>query len=206
MNERPTEWLELDEIKRLLATPDRRTLQGIRDAAILRILVEGGLREGELCSLRVESLKLIQGRPCLHFVSLKKRSGRNVLRVVPLTPAAEDNLRRYWRREYGADDPPGESPMFRTLGQRGPYAKGALTAKALDGIVIKAVKRAGIAKRITVHSLRHTCATQLLRAGADLETVRSILGHASIATTARYLHSSLDRSAEAVGKAAIGWG
>lgn len=79
MNERPTEFLEADEVRRLLATPDRRTHQGRRDAAVLRVLVEGGLREGELCSLFVDNLRSVQGCDCLHFESLKKRSGTRVL-------------------------------------------------------------------------------------------------------------------------------
>ncbi|HEX4454060.1 MAG TPA: tyrosine-type recombinase/integrase [Kofleriaceae bacterium] len=87
-----------------------------------------------------------------------------------------------------------------------PRAIPALTPKAVDGIVSRAVRLAGITKRVTPHSLRHTCATALLRAGADLETVRVILGHSSIATTARYLHSTVERSAEAVVNAARAWG
>ncbi|MBK7072937.1 MAG: tyrosine-type recombinase/integrase [Myxococcales bacterium] len=206
MNERPTEWLEADEVRRLLVTADRRTQQGRRDGAVLRILVEAGLREGELCSLLVGDLKVIQGRECLHFESLKKRSGRRVLRVVPLTVEAVAEVRRYWCAEYRTPTPRADLPAFRTLGERGPYLKGPLTAKAVDGIVARATSRAAIAKRVTPHSLRHTCATSLLRGGADLETVREILGHANIATTARYLHSTLERSAEAVARAAVAWG
>lgn len=206
MNERPTEFLEADEVRRLLGTPDRRTHQGRRDAAVLRVLAEAGLREGELCSLVVENLKLVQGRESVHFESLKQRSGRRVLRVVPLTPEAVAEIRRYWLAEYRTTTPSPQLPMFRTLGERGPYEKGPITAKAVDGIVSRAARLAVITKRITPHSLRHTCATALLRAGADLETVRVILGHASIATTARYLHSTVERSAEALVNAAKAWG
>jgi site-specific recombinase XerD len=206
MNERPTEFLEADEVRRLLATSDRRTHQGRRDAAVLRVLAEAGLREGELCSLRVDNLRQIQGRDCLHFECLKKRSGRRVLRVVPITAKAVTDIRRYWLSEYRTATPEGTLPAFRTLGTRGPYTKAPLTAKAADGIVARAAQLAGIRKRVTPHSLRHTCATALLRGGADLETVRAILGHASIATTARYLHSSVERSAEAVVNAAMAWG
>ncbi|MBZ0234419.1 MAG: site-specific integrase [Deltaproteobacteria bacterium] len=206
MNERPTEWLEADEVRRLLATTDRRTQQGRRDGAILRLMVEAGLREGELCALVVGDLKTIQGRDCLHFASLKKRSERRILRTVPLTAETVAEVRRYWRAEYRTATPSADLPAFRTLGERGPYPKGPLTAKALDGVVARAVRRAAIGKRVTPHSLRHTCATSLLRGGADLETVRAILGHASIATTARYLHSTLERSAEAVARAAGAWG
>lgn len=206
MNERPTEFLEAGEVGWLLATTDRRTHQGRRDAAVLRVLVEGGLREGELCSLHVDNLRQIQGRDCLHFESLKKRSGRRMLRVVPLTQEAVADIRRYWQSEYRSVIPAGSLPAFRTLGTRGPYDKAPLTAKAVDGIVARAARLAGITKRVTPHSLRHTCATALLRGGADLETVRVILGHASIATTARYLHTTVERSAEAVANAAKAWG
>jgi integrase/recombinase XerD len=206
MNERPTEWLEPDEVRRLLATVDKRTHQGRRDGAVLRVLAEGGLREGELCSLCVGDLKEIQSQPCLHFATLKQRSGRRVLRLVPLTAATVEEIRRYWRAEFRTATVAPEWPMFRTLGIRGPYEKGPLTAKAVDGIVAKAVRLAGITKRVTPHSLRHTCATALLRGGSDLETVRAILGHSNVATTARYLHSTMELTAEAVVKAAQAWG
>lgn len=205
MNERPTEWLEPSEVRRLLDSPDRRTPKGRRDFAVLRLLAEAGLREAEICGLRVASLKSIQGRECLHFASLKKRAGKAEMRVVPLSAGAVGAVKAYWRGEHGKATPPPTAPMFRTLGERGPYKKGPLTPKALDGIVARAVRAAGITKRITPHSLRHTCATALLREGADLVTVQQILGHASVQTTARYLHSTLDRKAVAVEAVAAGW-
>ncbi len=113
MNERPTEWLEADEVRRLLVTADRRTQQGRRDGAVLRILVEAGLREGELCSSLVGDLKVIQGRECLH--SRVQRSGRRVLRVVPLTVEAVAEVRRYWCAEYRTPTPRADLPAFRTL-------------------------------------------------------------------------------------------
>jgi site-specific recombinase XerD len=205
-NERPTEFLEEVEVKKLLATPDRRTLQGKRDDAVLRVLSHGGLREGELCDLVVEDLKEHQGRMCLHFETLKKRAGKTIKRQVPLPDTTVKAIRAYWAHAYGTEAPPPEAPMFMTLGERGPYRPARLTAKAVDGIVARAVRRAGISKRITPHSLRHTCATGLLRAGADLATVRDLLGHAAIATTARYLHSAFGKKAEAVDALAKVWG
>ncbi|WP_279324204.1 tyrosine-type recombinase/integrase [Anaeromyxobacter soli] len=206
MNERPTEFLDEAEVKRLLDVPDRRTLQGKRDAAVLSVLSHGGLREGELCALTVGDLKEYQGRTCLHFETLKKRTGKKLKRQVPLPDATEKAIRSYLAHAYGAESPSPDAPMFLTLGQRGPYRPGPLTPKAVDGLVARAVREAGITKRITPHSLRHTCATGLLRAGADLATVRDLLGHAAIATTARYLHSAFGRKVEAVDALAKEWG
>ena len=206
MNERPTEFLEAGDVKKLLGTPDRRTLQGKRDAAVLRLLCEGGLREGEVCALVVGDMKPFQDRWCVHFESLKKRSGRTVKRQVPLSEGTVKAIRVYWLHAYATETPAADAPMFRTLGARGPYEAGPLTPKALDGLVARAVRAAGIAKRITPHSLRHSCATALLRAGADLATVRDVLGHSSIATTARYLHSAFESKATAVDALAKGWG
>jgi site-specific recombinase XerD len=206
MNERPTEFLEAADVRKLLKTPDRRTLQGKRDAAVLRLLCEGGLREGEVCALLVGDLKVHQDRMCVHFQSLKKRTGRTVMRQVPLTDGTVNAIRAYWAHAYETETPPADVPMFRTLGTRGGYKPGPLTPKALDGLVARAVRTAGIAKRITPHSLRHTCATALLRAGADLATVRDVLGHSAIATTARYLHSAFGAKAAAVDALAKEWG
>ena len=88
------------------------------------------------CSSRTSSL--VQGCESLHFVSLKKRSGRRVLRVVPLTPEAVGEIRRYWSAEYRTNKPSSDAAMFRTLGERGPYEKGPITPKAIDGIVRRA--------------------------------------------------------------------
>jgi site-specific recombinase XerD len=203
---RPTEWLEPAEVARLLAAPDRRTLAGRRDAAVLRVLVEGGLREGELVRLRVGDLREVQGRPALVFASLKKRTGREEARTVPLTGEAVAALRAYWAAEFGTPQPASEAPAFRTLGERGWRLKAPLGPKGIDGIVSRAARAAAIGKRVTPHALRHTAATCWLRAGGDLEAVRTLLGHASLRTTQRYLHAGVATLAATVDRAAAGWG
>jgi site-specific recombinase XerD len=106
-------------------------------------------------------------------------------------------LAKYVRQEHGTMPDP-KAPLFRTSGLHYPFHVGPLTAKALDYNLRLVLKRAGIKKRLTAHSFRHGFASGLLRAGANLKTVGDLLGHASLSSTERYLHTTFERKVEAV--------
>lgn len=106
-------------------------------------------------------------------------------------------LQRYIRQEHGAEPDP-ETPLFQTTGQHYPFRKGPLTAKAVAYHIKRLVERARLGRRITPHSFRHGFATSLLRGGADLRTVQELMGHASISSTEKYLHSSMALKVAAV--------
>lgn len=196
---RQVEALNRDELDRLLAAPDTQTLLGARDAAILQMLYSTGLRVTELCSLRVRDVDFATGEFAI------RGKGRK-LRVVFISPAAADAMRHYWALREAATGQPlaPDAPAYTAT--KGPKRAAAPKKKsariAMDGmddargltrasiatIVRQHTLAAGLVKDVTPHTLRHTFATLLLQAGADLRTVQEMLGHSNISTTQVYTH------------------
>ena len=167
--------LTIEEVDRLLAAPDLASAQGARDKAILEVLYASGLRVSELCGLNIHDVDDV-------FVRVTGKGGKE--RLVPIATAAikaVDNYLVHYRGEAREDK---DAPLFVSS-----------RAKRIDRAAVwKRVKfyarKAGIAKDISPHTLRHSFATHLLENGADLRVIQEMLGHASIATTDRYTHIS----------------
>lgn len=171
--------LAVDEAFRVLAVPDRLTVTGARDAALLELLYGGGLRVSEAVGLDLVDLDLVRGE-----ARIRQAKG-NKDRVTVIGRVASDAIGAYLlrRRElHGAD---GQA-LF--LSQKG----GRLTDRQAHRIVEGAGRAAGIAG-LHPHALRHSCASHLLRAGADLRGIQEQLGHSSVSTTVGYL--SVDQEA-----------
>ena len=149
-----------------------------RDRAILEVLYASGVRVAELSGLDLEDVDLREGGVRVLGKGRKER-------IVPLGAKAIEALRDY----LGAREN-GEGPLFRNA--RG----GRLTVRSLHRIVRARARSAGLAGRVTPHTLRHTFATHLLDAGADLRLIQELLGHARLTTTQRYTHVSADRLAK----------
>jgi integrase/recombinase XerC len=157
----------------------------LRDQAILELLYSSGVRVGELVGLNWSQLDLDLG---LVRVVGKGRKER----IVPVGSKALEALQLY-RDERGMAA--GGDPVFTN--RRG----GRLTARSVDRLVKKYSKRSGIFRRVSPHSLRHTFATHLLDAGADIREIQEMLGHASLSTTQRYTHLNLGKLMEVYDKA-----
>jgi integrase/recombinase XerC len=156
----------------------------LRDRAILELLYATGLRVGELVSLDWPDLDL-----SARVLRTLGKGGKE--RMVPFGREAEASLRAWlarWNevREAGTADPADE-PVF--LNHRG----GRLTDRSVRRLVDRAVAGAALAQGVHPHTLRHTFATHLLEAGADLRAIQELLGHASLSTTQRYTHLDIDR-------------
>jgi len=197
MKNRESEFLTEEEAAAVLRIPDRRTLQGKRDYAILLTLLTTGLRKGEICSLKMRDFKTYRNQAVVDIVGKG-----NKFRRLPLKGETLLAIQDYLKAAKNGTDP--GDPMFRTLGKHGPYEPSSLTAKAVDCLVKTAAKRALIRKRIHPHVMRHTFATTLLDNGVDLKTVQDLMGHSHIRTTERYLHSTDDRKAEAIERLQFG--
>lgn len=172
--------LSVAEIERLLGavTPDRT--YAFRDRAILEVLYGCGLRVSELCGLRTRDVDLEE-----RLVRVLGKGSKE--RLVPLGSDAGHALRRYLRESRPRLDR-GGSKGHVFLNRSGT----PLSRMGVWKILRQYVERAGIARRVTPHTLRHSFATHLLEGGADLASVQEMLGHADISTTEIYTH--VDRS------------
>jgi integrase/recombinase XerD len=174
-------FLTLAEVDRLLATPDRSSPRGLRDAAMLETLYATGLRVSELVKLRLGDVNLEAGY-LIAFGKGKKQ------RLVPLGEVAVATLKLYLdsaRVHFLSERArPTTDELFLTrLG-------GAMTRQGFWKIITGMARAAGIDKPISPHKLRHSFATHLVERGADLRSVQSMLGHADIGTTEIYTHLS----------------
>lgn len=171
-------FLEIEELQRLLAGPaDDPTIVGLRDKAILELLFSTGLRVSELASLKISDINLK-----LEEFTVKGKGQKH--RVVFLSEQAKRPIRMYI--EARRDTSP--YLFVRHDRARGQAEAQPLTPRSVQRIVDRYAREAGITKRVTPHTLRHTYATDLLRNGADIRAVQSLLGHASITTTQVYTH------------------
>lgn len=189
------DWLTPDEFAEMLAaaaSPGRK-LEGIaeRDRLVLVALVTTGLRRAELIGLDWQHLVLDGEQP-----SALVRGKGDRPRRQPLAPSLAEELRRL--REERA--PAAADPVF--CGLQG----GRLSPKILASIVKRAAERAGIEKRVTAHTLRHTAATWLRQQTGDARLVAEFLGHADLSTVARYAHvapAELHAAADALSRTAL---
>jgi integrase/recombinase XerC len=176
--------LTAPDVDRLLQAPDIATVAGRRDAAILELFYASGLRLSELVELDLADVNL-GGR----VVRVTGKGGKE--RLVPFNHAAGRALRAMLSDHAGLPRPP-RSPAGRHRRVRDPLflsLRGArLTTRSVDRIVRRYVREAAIAQGISPHALRHTFATHLLQAGADLRAIQELLGHARLSTTQRYTH------------------
>ena len=164
------------EVRRLLAQPNTSLRHGIRDRALLELLYATGLRIGEVVALTVHDVDLDAGLCTVR----QSKSGRS--RVVPLGKEATR-----WLREYLDHVRPRQNrlaPHHRAcfLG----HAGRPLTPNTIRILLRHYTRTAKIGRRVTCHTLRHTCATHLLEAGADLVAIKELLGHRDLSTTQLY--------------------
>lgn len=175
------EVLTLEEVDRILDAIDLEHPDGQRDRAIIEMLYSCGLRVSELCQLRLSDLFLDEG-----FIRVTGKGNKQ--RLVPVSPRASEELRRWFAEREAIDVRPGEEDFVFVS---------RLRRKRLSRITVfhnvrLYAERAGVHKTISPHTFRHTFATHLLEGGANLRAIQAMLGHESIATTEIYTH--LDRS------------
>ena len=174
-------FLHFDEVERLLNEIPEDTETGLRDRAIIELLFSGGLRVSELCNLNRDSINLERRE---FVVRGKGKKDRPIF----IDQSTADCVRDYL--DMRTDSLPAlflnNSQNQQTPTTSGDYRR--LTPRSIERIVQKYARLAGITKKVTPHTLRHSFATDLLMNGADIRSVQSLLGHANISTTQIYTH------------------
>jgi integrase/recombinase XerD len=173
--------LSRDEVAKLLAQPRGTTPAAVRDRALLETIYACGLRASEAVTLELCELDLEAG-------ILRARGKGSKERIVPIGSKAIQSLEAYLRtarpRLVGVRD---ERRVFVNL------TGGALSRQGLYKIVQRHARSAGLERKMSPHTLRHTFATHLLAGGCDLRSLQEMLGHADIGTTQVYTHLSAER-------------
>ncbi len=182
--------LTKEEMELIMTLPDRRTKTGARDYAVLLALGNTPMRKGELANLNKENLVDEGEKKFITYAGLKKKSKRPYYLKIPITGNVYEGIRKYSVLFPSDSD---NSPLFRTLGKHGPYAVGRITSKAIDFIVEKYIKEAGIKKRITPHSFR---ASYLTMRGGDPFILRELSGHANISQLMPYVRAQEEKKRE----------
>lgn len=173
-------FLNEQELERLFSEPDIDSIAGLRDRAILELLFSSGLRVSELVGLDRDHINLKRREFMVRGKGQKDRP------IFISTDAAN------WVQRYLDKRQDTSRPLFvRYSGSKKVDLSGnfhRLTARSVQRIVARYALLAGITKRVSPHTLRHSFATNLLMNGADLRSVQAMLGHSNIATTQIYTH------------------
>lgn len=177
--------LDIDEVTALVTAPTGSDVLSLRDRAILETLYSSGLRVSELTGLDIGGVDLCEG-----LVRVLGKGGKE--RIVPLGSLARAAISDYLAARK---NPPYDAALL--VNARG----GRLTSRSVGRIVDKYILHIAAMKKISPHTLRHTFATHLLEGGADLRSIQELLGHASLSTTQKYTHVSIDRLMEVYDKA-----
>ncbi len=175
-------FLSVDDMFRLLDQTSEDTVLGLRNRALFETLYGAGVRVAELTGLNVFDVDFVSG--CLR---VSGKGGRE--RIVPAGEKALSRIQAYRDRlfSHSGVGMSVDGPLFLNRNQ------GRLTARSVARILEAWVRKCSLAVPISPHGIRHSFATHMLDAGADLRTVQELLGHQSLSTTQRYTHVSIDR-------------
>lgn len=175
-------FLSVDDMFRLLDGIPAEDLLGLRNRAILETLYSSGVRVSELAGLNVDAVDMRNGL-------IRVLGKGNKERVVPIGAKAVSAITAYREalRQRTGYPAPGGGALFlnKNLGR--------LTTRSIARVVDKFARACGLPVPLSPHGMRHSFATHLLDAGADLRAVQELLGHSSLSTTQRYTHVSIDR-------------
>lgn len=172
-------FLKVEEVLELMKAPDESTWMGKRDRALLELMYGCGLRVSEVAELNLSQLEERRG-----WVRILGKGQKE--RWVPLNPTVEEVLKRFLQNRPSVQD-----PELVFINSRGTRLSARSIARILSRQLLRATNLLSGSLKASPHALRHSFATHLLSAGADLRSIQELLGHASLNTTQRYTHLDL---------------
>lgn len=180
-------FLDVNDMEKMLKVPNTNHPNGLRDRAIMELFFSSGLRIAELAALDVDQLSMLKDNDETRTYELSVVGKGRHVRTIFISPRAAK-----WLREYIKSRQDAFRPLFINYRSR-PNPNGVdnerrLTPRSIQSMISKSATLAGLSKKVTPHTLRHTFATDLLSHGADLRSVQELLGHQNVATTQIYTH------------------
>ncbi|HEU0080427.1 MAG TPA: tyrosine-type recombinase/integrase [Candidatus Paceibacterota bacterium] len=181
-SEETISFLEVSDIQKMLDVPDTKTDSGLRDRAIMELFFSSGMRISELAALNADQMSILRDKSKDRTYELSIVGKGKHIRTIFISPHAAE-----WVRRYLAARKDMSKPLFINHRSKDPDHN-RLTNRYIQLMISRCALVAGISKRVTPHTLRHTYATDLLSRGADLRSVQELLGHKNVSTTQVYTH------------------
>ncbi len=172
------EYLTSEEINRLLRLPDFRTFEGLRDLAIIELFYGTGMRLSELINLTIQQVDFKE-----HLIRVIGKGNKE--RIIPFGGSAQNILERYLAIRPQFADKMVDNIFVLKTGQK-------MYPMAIQRLITKYLSQVSQIQKKSPHILRHTYATHLLNAGADIRVVKDLLGHENLSTTQVYTHLSIE--------------
>jgi site-specific recombinase XerD len=174
-------FLEVRDILKMLEIPDVNKPNGLRDRTIMELFFSSGMRISELTALNQDQMSILQDNNLDKTYELSIVGKGKHIRTIFISPRAANWLRTYLKERHDV-----EKPLFTNLTKNGETKR--LSPRAIQVMIKRTAMLAGVSKKVTPHTLRHTYATDLLNHGADLRSVQELLGHKNVSTTQIYTH------------------
>lgn len=181
-SEETISFLDVHDIEAMLKIPDTEKSNGLRDRTILELFFSSGMRISELTALNADQFTMLKDNDLKRTYELSIVGKGKHIRTIFISPRAASWLRKYLRVRQDV-----HKPLFINYRSKDPEQK-RLTPRAIQMMISRCALLAGVSKKVTPHTLRHTYATDLLDHGADLRSVQELLGHKNVATTQIYTH------------------
>ncbi len=181
-SEETISFLEVSDMEKMLKIPDVSTITGLRDRAIMELFFSSGMRISELVALNADQVSFLDDKNTKKTYELSIVGKGKHVRTIFISPRSAEWLRKYLKKRHDV-----HKPLFINSRSKDPD-NNRLTPRSIQSMISRAAMLAGLSKKVTPHTLRHTYATDLLSHGADLRSVQELLGHKNVSTTQVYTH------------------